>query len=432
MIRPSWHLVSRTILGVIVALGVIGCVPSEVFDRRFWQEGQAAGNPMTDAGLAALVKGDLAAADRLLGAAVAANPNDAYALAGMATVAEKTGDRRRARQLYAVLAVLSPAPTGAFAVPGETISGPLAEVARFKLAGLADDAPGARQGIAAAAPTPTPVPPTVDRNVITRFEILDRLLAEALITPTEHQSRRAENLGALLPLTKKPPAVGLTRAVPPVDDVVGRMRAIGRALAMGAIDPVQHAQERTLILDALLPARVRLAAPPAVPPRNEDEAERALLRLHAAKDAEVIDAGEYAAERQAIDAARRKLAAGPRVSKADPNPARGALPLSADGAPKTPARGASTAENNSTSTGYSVHLASYRGPDEASRGWAQLVRTYPRALAGMKPTVSPIDLGAGKGQSYRLTAGAFPSAGAAAAVCAELNTRHQYCQVVGF
>ncbi len=433
--RPNWHILPRAVLASLAVMALAACVPAEVFEEEFWhgtQETKVVEDAVTDAGLAALVKGDLATADRRLGEALAANPSNAYALAGAAILAERAGNDRRARQLYSVLDALRPPPGGTIAIPGEPVSGPLAEVARFKIARRAPDTGSGPATAGEADVSPVSRRRAADGNVIARFAILDRLLADSLITPTEHHARRSTNLGALLPLTQKPPSLGLNRPVPEADDVVGRMRAIGRAMAMGAMDPVQHAQERKLILDALLPARARLAASSATMPRSHDEVERALLRLEAAKDADVINASEYAAERQAIESTREKSAGGASSKPASaPNAAPASAGASHDNASGRRGKATTPVKAGPDSASYAIHLASYRRRDEASRGWAQLVRTYPRLLTGLRPVVSPFDLGAEKGRFFRLAAGPLTRAGAAAA-CTSLGARHQYCQPVSF
>lgn len=421
----------------MICLAVAACVPSEVLNEQFWETDEVSRVPATNAGLALLVKGDLAAADRLLGEALASNPKDAYALAAAGFVAEQAGDDRRARQLYTVIVGLNPPPTGMFMVPGEAVAGTVADIARIKLS----QPTMTRNSVAGSAPTgQKSVAETADvmhddglsapeRNKITRFEILNRLLAEAFITPNEHAARRVANLGALLPLTQQPPAAGLGRPVPNADDLIGRMRAIGRAMAMGTIGPPQHAEERELILDALLPRKVRLAASAANPPRTDIDASAYFARLQAAIDADVISDVEYAAEFKAIQTAVRQaqsdqLSAVERAQSAAP--AVAATEQAAD----LPVVLEPSEPGTSAEAAYVVHLASYRSREQASRGWAHLTRAYQGLIGTLEPRILEVDLASNGGHFFRLAAGPLAKKSAARALCTKLRAKHQYCQVM--
>ena len=444
---------------LFVVVAACGPVPSEVFDEQFWEKTGANVDPVTDAGLASLVKGDLESADRLFGAALASNPSNAYALVGAAIVAEKVGNTRRARQFYAAIANLQPPPMARFGIPGEEVSGPIADIARYKLSPSVDSSAtasafGRSGGIEQKTPTDASragdglLPQ--DRNILARFAILDRLLKESLITPNEHAARRSANLGALLPLTGTPPAVGLDRPVPKADDVIGRVRAIGRAMAMGAIDPIQHAHERELILNALLPVQGQGVASITEPPRNKAEAAADIARLDAFKAAELIATDEYSGERQAIEnAVESQSAEEPGASTVSRVDGQDVELAHAGKSPMPRASGPDTAHDathgdgdprrtkeaqpkkNSVGQGvHAVHLASYRLPEQASRGWAQLVRTYRGELGDLRPEISKVDLGSSKGLFYRLTAGPLVTESAAVALCAELQSHHQYCKAI--
>ena len=112
-----------------------------------------------------------------------------------------------------------------------------------------------------------------------RFETLRILRDQGLITPDEYQARRKANVGALLPLSSPPPAAGLDRPGPNSTQMVGRLQAIGRALEMRAITISQHAAERSMILDALLPAAPVTVANPGRPPSGLMEAADGVRRL---------------------------------------------------------------------------------------------------------------------------------------------------------
>ena len=92
-----------------------------------------------------------------------------------------------------------------------------------------------------------------DRNLVLRFLTFNRLRDEKYVTPDEWLSRRTVNLGGLLPYTLTPAAKGLDLPAPTGDVIVGRLNALREALEMRAITPREHAAEREIILEALLP-----------------------------------------------------------------------------------------------------------------------------------------------------------------------------------
>ena len=243
-------------------------------------------------------------------------------------------------------------------------------------------------------------------NVVSRFHTVTVLRDQGLITPDEFRTRRRANIGALLPLSSPPPATGLDRPVPGTEQVSGRLRAIGRALEMRAISVSQHAAERTMILDALMPAAPVSVVNPGRPPQGLLEAADAVRRLEQLKGGGYISADEYTKERNAIE-----LAMQPRAM---------AAPKAADG----PA-GARTAKPSGPQP--AVHLASYRSQKAADRGWAQLRRAHRALLEGLKPEVAKVNL-ARKGTWYRLMAGPVESSQAATELCRKLKSRRQFCE----
>ncbi|MBB5518812.1 SPOR domain-containing protein [Amphiplicatus metriothermophilus] len=80
---------------------------------------------------------------------------------------------------------------------------------------------------------------------------------------------------------------------------------------------------------------------------------------------------------------------------------------------------------------YGVHLASYRGVEEARAGWRRLQRENPDELGLLEPRLAEITLDA-RGTFLRLIGGGFSSAEKAAALCARLKARGVYCAVTGF
>jgi hypothetical protein len=77
-----------------------------------------------------------------------------------------------------------------------------------------------------------------------------------------------------------------------------------------------------------------------------------------------------------------------------------------------------------------VHLASYREPVHAVRGWAELEARH-GALAGLEARVSQVDLG-DRGVFLRLKAGPFDTPAAARQVCDGIKTSGAWCVVTDF
>ena len=230
-----------------------------------------------------------------------------------------------------------------------------------------------------------------------------------MITQGEFATRRQANIGALLPLTSPPPAAGLDRSVPSTEQISGRLRAISRGLEMRAITISQHTAERSMILDALLPAAPVSVANPGGPPNGLMEAADAVRRLEQLKGSAFITSDEYTRERQAIEQALQPAAA---------------MQASAQTA------GAPPPSEKAMSDGPlpAVHLASYRSKKQAERGWSQLRRAHRNLLGKLKPEITKTNLGPGKGIFYRLKVGPVADKAAAASLCRKLKKRRQYCE----
>lgn len=89
---------------------------------------------------------------------------------------------------------------------------------------------------------------------------------------------------------------------------------------------------------------------------------------------------------------------------------------------KTPVPAAETAGNGRIE----VRLASVRTPESAREEWARLKRENADLLGNLRANAVPIDLGE-KGLYYRVQAGPFADAAAAARLCAELKKRNHGC-----
>lgn len=80
---------------------------------------------------------------------------------------------------------------------------------------------------------------------------------------------------------------------------------------------------------------------------------------------------------------------------------------------------------------FGVHLASYRGEEEARAGWRKLQRENPDELGLLEPRIEAVDL-EGRGHFLRLIGGGFSTAETAAALCGKLQAKGVYCSVTGF
>lgn len=390
--------------------GLMGCSgamdPTGFWNNvTFWEKGRD-----SDAAMAALQKGDYGQARTLAEAARQRDPSDAYALFTLGEVYRMTGRPDLARQYYAVLIQQRPEATIVEGTGPSAVRRPVFEVARDRLASLYAPPPTAQ---AVAIPNASPLPPadlelSRDSNVITRFQILQRLLSEGLISREEYDQRRGANLGALLPHVAPPPALGLDRPTPSADEIVQRMKALVVAYQQRGITADAMQAERTIILDALLPANPAKRENP--PPAITDQMGIAATvgRLQRLVDAKVITAEEQNRDR---DAAMRSLAIHDDLAAAA---ARAAAGMPAPPPPPSP-------------TGQGVMLASFRTEAQTSRAWAALQKEFPKQLGSLSPAITKLTLRGGA-IWYRLNAGPLPDRKAALAICADMRKKRQYCQ----
>lgn len=464
------------------AVGGCGSIQPEIFEESFWTGSTPKDNQEAEMGLGELAKGNTIAAESHFDAALEANPQDIYALVGAGILYQNTGQTTKAREMYEAAIALKPTESDRVVAWNSVDTRPISEIASVNLAMIENGG-----GVAGVQQAALPIPgvlgggnagysagtmghgspqigavhPSVwtrdapganglrllgltegDANVVSRFETMRVLRDQGLVTPNEYAVRRNTNIGALLPLTSPPPAAGLERPVPGTQDIVGRLRAIGRALEMRALTVSQHAAERSMIVDALMPATPLMTAPPAPPPNGLMEAADAVRKLEQLRDAGYITSDEYTRERAAIEHALLPTATVPTATTAtsttstvaavtpatsNPTPARQTL-----GAPvpltPSPTASASRATGNAVGVRPAVHLASYRSRKEAGRGWTQLKRAYQGLLDGFNAEITQVDLGPERGLYFRLNVGPMESEAAAANLCRELKRRNQYCE----
>lgn len=459
---------TRSGLALLLVAGLLGgcgvAQEGSVLSPSFWSmsplntTGQ---NDLADLGLAELAKGNHVAAENYFKKALKLNPKDVHALLGAGMLYQQTGQTTKAREMYeAVLALrpketdklvslaetprsiseiantglgqiegrpstaapgMEPPPGGISGAPSGSLMLGRAQDAASMPGGVPGGPPVAQMrplgpGVADAAQRSSPIGAKfsgADANVVSRFTTLRMLREQGLVTAEEYSARRQANIGALLPLTSPPPSAGLDRSVPPADQIVGRLRAIGRALEMRALTVAQHASERAMILDALLPSAPVVVANPGVPPKEMMAAADAVRRIEFLRDGGLVSAEEYARERKAVEIA---------MTPPTPEP----LPKAAEEVPvATPAGPVARAAKGGQAA---VHLASYRSRQQADRGWQQIKRAHGEILGNLEPEVSEVNLGKGKGTYFRLKAGPIANKKTAADICGKLKQRRQYCE----
>lgn len=468
--------IKRLAIAGLAAAGLSGCGLAQESDS-FWQGGfwndkaAAPSTTATDLGLAELAKGNYSQAEAYLADALRKDPNDQYANLAAGLLYQNTGRPKEAAAFYQHLMRLNPVQGAMFAVPGRANLQPIGDIASTNLALLTGpdlnsfSAPGtAGAGVPNALPgpsapmtmtSPNPMAGAVGepssalapgvqtaladsgaqmsdsafQNIVTRFEALNRLLNVGLITEDEFRERRGANIGALLPLTKQPPATGLDRPVPPPSQIAGRLQALSKSLQMRAISPQEHGAERSIILDALMPANPSVRTNAAPPPTGLLESADAVRRLGKLQSAGLITSDEYSAERAAIE---RELQAGghspgtvaePMMASPEPAQQSGPRRVTAPGGAPAPAMSAAPSGPQS-----GVHLASYRSRGAAMDGWKTLQGRYGSLLGGLDAELSEVNLGASKGTFYRLIAGPLPNASDARRICSGLKSSRQFCE----
>lgn len=266
-----------------------------------------------------------------------------------------------------------------------------------------------------------------EKNVARRFETMSRLRDEGLITQEEFNRRRATNLGAILPYSQDPPGVGLDRSVPSADAIIARLGALRRSFEMRAITAQQHALERTMILNALLPESPEQRTARKAPPEDVIQGAAMVGHLEALREEGVITQPELDAERRMIDAVLRTGLFPPKGMAAD-----AAKPAQAKTAakPAAPAAAAGGSENpmDTPITGPVLHLASFRSEASAKQGWQEVLERNKATLGAFKPIIRRVDLGEGRGIFYRLMTGSFGSMAEAEGICVKLKQNNQFCR----
>ncbi|OEJ68650.1 hypothetical protein BEN30_05380 [Magnetovibrio blakemorei] len=423
---------------------------------EFWQQNANKENDYAELGLAELSKGNNVQAQGHFERALKSNPDDTYALYGMALMYQNNGQPVRARAYYEAILNMQPRPTEELMVWADKQTFPIVDLAGVNIhllengsaapveeakpmsmynggpsggaktprtmalqqpqsitSLMSPSVSSARSGAMSNDMDSEPMFQDADLNIVARFKTLRGLLDQGLITQEEFLMRRKANLGALLPMVSPPAATGLDRPVPALDQISARLNAIGRALEMRALSPAQHTAERSMILDALMPANPTSVSNPVPPPQGLMAAADAVRRLEMLKAADLITSDEYTKERAAIEGSMQPTA-----------------PKAAGAGEMKPLGGTSGGATKSAMSGFqpALHLASFRQQKAAERGWAELSKRFPSQLGGLEHRVERVDLGNSKGVFYRLKAGPLPDNAAAKDMCGQLKAKRQYCE----
>lgn len=437
---------------LLLALGPLAGCAAMLDPTGVDGEVRALGDNSSEMAMKALSTGDYIKAERLAVSALRLNPKDTQALlvAGMAYQA--TGRYDLARQYYEVIVTNKPAETvvmlteGGVMAPRSVVDVANANIAAVdKITGrnvprtafhsgrlpppMAEGPmPAFRPGISAlpldAAPAPSPTAISeAEANVAGRFTIAKRLLDDALMTPEEHAKRRAANIGALLPYTTPPPGVGLERPIPGEPQVVERLRALSAALESRAINDQAYAEERTAILDALLPAAPKRLELPPLPPKDMIEAAQAVGRIERMRAAGLVSADEANREKAAIGKALDTHLGTKQVA--------GSATGLRHGPPPAAKNGNGNGNGKAAGGGNGVHLASLGSEAAATKAWEDLKKAHPQQLGSLSAVFARVDLGA-KGVRWRVVAGPLADEPAARALCKAMKLKRQYCAPMAF
>gem|GEM_PF-1016982 len=470
---------SRLILVLVLASAALaGCsslLPEAAREYKAIKEKILAREPevsndqrLADLGYEAISEGRLGEAETRLNSALAINPHNPYALLNLGVVYQSTGRLDEARRLYERVIALNPDARAISATRRNHVGLGLVEIARSNLDQVAKET---------ATPPPPPLDAaTVEHATLGRFAALEKLRAEGLVSDAEYADRRRANLGALLPLTTPAPSPLVALPAPPVDDIAARLREIARFRKAGALSDADYALERAAILDGLMPLRPGDAdyAPIAAPPPVDPVA--ALARLDRLRAKRYVSAREYEAERAAL--ARRLAAtnagaplagdppatdkaglggglggaATPKTAKTARDAALGDTTDKARSAPsgKVPVKRLARAEGAIQTDGVTipapkatsattkrggklgVHVASFRTPERARRGWDEIKTANGDLVGALGPHIARVDLGGDKGVFYQLRLGPLASRADATALCGALKRRKLYCAPTTF
>ena len=345
----SGKLFNRAVFSALLSLSVAACAAFDSADKKetpnhSWFKGENYGTEgANDAELATVAysQGKFEEAENHVIQALRLNPRQPQALMVGALVYEQLGRLNRARQYYEDLIIVGGEETSILGTDG-TKPERMAEIARKRLRRLnmmqsefmIEDKDGAmvfnisqeastRQGKSAIdealfvrqqkliaenkADTAADVKAVEllfsdeEKNMISRFLIMNEMAEKDMITQQEFLAARAANIGALLPLTNQGPAFGIDRPVPSPDLIIERINSLRDAMEARAISPQEFSAERNLIVEAILPPNPRLRMQNKAPSKDILSAAKDLRKLEVISELKLITDKEKAAEKAAIE-----------------------------------------------------------------------------------------------------------------------------------
>jgi hypothetical protein len=416
------------LLVLAVAAGLAGC--AALVDPKGTSDELLAVLPSeraVDRAMAALSRGDTAAAENWAVSALRKNRRDPYALLIAGLVYQNTGRYDLARQYYEV--ILTNQPQVTLMLPGDdgiVRARPLIDVARTniavidKITGRSSPKTSLESGRAPGTEQTAQPVPDAEMNVAGRFRILKRLLDDHQVTPEEYSSRRSTNLGALLPYSASPPAAGLERPVPDDSQIITRLKDLKAAVEAREISPAQESVERGMILEKLLPARPANRMMPVLPPNDMIEAARMAGRLERLRAAGLISGDEFAREKAAMERALDARLAGKPVDVAATGLRYGTVPT-------TPAPEATPLAPSA----WGVALATVKSEEEGKATWDRIRLRFPEDLLGKSLSLTKVTL-RNKGVRWKVVAGPLDSKDSAVRLCKTLKLHRQSCDPAPF
>ena len=231
----------------------------------------------------------------------------------------------------------------------------------------------------------------------------------------------------LFPMFLTDISLGMERAVPSAEVIVARLAALRRSFEIRAITAQQHALERTMILNALLPEIPDERMDRRPPPPDFVAGAAMVGHLEALRVEGLISTPEFEAEKNAIEQVLRTGLLPSEAPASKGNTGRGGTNKVALTKPTMPAAAPASAMATPI-TGPVLHLASFRSETSAMKGWDSALTVNRAVLGSLKPIVRKVDLGAEKGIFYRLMTGPFASISAAEAACIQLKQNNQFCR----
>ena len=326
-------LLSTTAVALLAGCAVLDKKNTDKESSWLIRQFEKDGNQEAADATMAYSQGRFKEAFELSAASLKANPKNQQGLLVGALAAEQLGRINKARANYEELIIIDGTETS---ILGSANGQPqaFAEIAKTRLrdltikqsklivqspngskgfnisqsAGNAQSKATIKRALQKKAPTPAKKSQAIDnlfsqqeQNMISRFLVLKELAEKDYITKEEFLTRRMANIGGLLPLTNRPPAVGIDQPVPAPELIVERINVLKEGVASRAITPREFSAERDVIIEALLPPTPRSRMKPKAPAKDILGAAQDLRKLEVLYDLNLITSAEKEAEKKAIE-----------------------------------------------------------------------------------------------------------------------------------